>query len=103
RLPAKPCRMSSGEGLGCLSIMALQAMTNPGVQNPHCEASFSTKACCTGCNLPSCINDSTVVIGLCCASMASTEQEYTVLLSTSTVQAPHSARSQTRLAPVSSN
>src|SRR6266571_286578 len=35
--------------------------------------------------------------------MASTEQEYTVLLSISTVQAPQVPRSQTRLAPVSSN
>src|SRR6476646_11184377 len=35
--------------------------------------------------------------------MASTEQEYTALPSSSTVQAPQVPRSQTRLAPVSSN
>src|SRR6478672_12446632 len=46
---------------------------------------------------------STVVICALCASMASTEQEYTALLSISTVHAPQVPRSQTRLAPVSSN
>ena len=30
-------------GFGCLSRNALHAITKPGVQNPHCEASWSTK------------------------------------------------------------
>src|SRR5215468_8807447 len=94
--------MSSGDGLGCLSSMALQATTKPGVQNPHCEASLSTKACCKGWSLPPSISDSTVVIFFPCASIARTEQAYTALPSIKTVQAPHSARSQTRLAPVMS-
>src|SRR5271165_3624778 len=46
------------------------------------------------------VRPSMVVIFFPCASMASTEQAYTVLPSISTVQAPHTPRSQTRFAPV---
>src|SRR5271165_611318 len=46
------------------------------------------------------VRPSMVVIFFPCASMASTEQAYTVLPSINTVQAPHTPRSQTRFAPV---
>src|SRR5207244_9715573 len=44
RLPPSPFSTCSRVGCGCLSRKALQAITNPGVQNPHCCASCSTKA-----------------------------------------------------------
>jgi hypothetical protein len=37
-------------------------MIIPGVQNPHCRASWSTNACCTGCSLPSFAKPSMVVL-----------------------------------------
>src|SRR5207245_11773226 len=69
----------------------------------HRDGSLSTEDCAIGCSVPCCSNDSTVVTCLPWDSMASTEHAYTVLLLISTVQAPHSARSHTRLAPVMSN
>src|SRR5207244_13089655 len=95
RLPLSPRRMSSGVGFGCLSRKALQATTNPGVQKPHWEASLSTKACCTGCNLQFCIYASTVVIGIRWDSISSTETAEPALFSYSTVTANHSDRVHT--------
>src|SRR5262245_42562709 len=102
RLPPTPISICSAVGVGCFSSSAVQAMTKPGVQNPHCCASLSQNACWTGWSLPFCSSPSTVRIFLPCASMASVVQEYTGLPSTIIVQAPQVARSQTRLAPVMS-
>ena len=100
--PLRPWRISSGPACGFLSSTALKARTNPGVQKPHCEASLSTNACWMGLRVSPCNSDSIVVMDFPCASIARTEHAYTGLLSISTVQAPHSARSHTRLAPVMS-
>src|SRR5215467_15051604 len=98
-LPPMPCAISSSLACGCLSRNAFVATVSPGVQKPHCCASLSTKASCTGCGFPS-PKASAVTICLPCASIASVVHEYTSRSSTSTVHAPHSPRSQTRLGPV---
>ena len=43
-------RISSSVGLGISFSSAYAVSTIPGMQNPHCTALTSTKACCTGCN-----------------------------------------------------
>ena len=51
RLPHRPCSASSRVGLGFSSSRPFAAMTNPGVQYPHCCASLFQNAAETGCRL----------------------------------------------------
>ena len=80
----------------------MPATTKPGVQKPHCSASFSTKAACSGLIFSGVPSPSTVVISWPSASAASIRQEFTGSPSRSTVHAPQAPRSQTCLAPVRS-
>src|SRR5271157_2037492 len=92
--------MSSAVGFGCCSRKCVVATMNPGVQKPHCWASWSTNACITGVSASPSAKPSMVVIFFPCASIASTAQAYTVLPSINIVQAPQTPRSHTRFAPV---
>src|ERR1043166_1373881 len=103
RLPPSALRTSSTLALGCERTNAVAAVTNPGVQKPHCWASCFTKAFWTSFILSGVPMPSTVVISWPSASTASIEQEYTGRPSTSTVQAPQVPRSQTFFGPVGSS
>src|SRR5689334_22930897 len=48
KLPPSCCLICSSVGFGYRSSSAFVAMTNPGVQKPHCCASLSTNACWIG-------------------------------------------------------
>ena len=86
RLPARPCLISSSDGFGFLARNAVPATTKPGVQKPHCMASASTKACCSGESDSGVPSPSTVVISWPSASAASIRQDLTGSPSSSTVQ-----------------
>src|SRR5208282_6505378 len=62
RFPPRPPVTSSYVGLGWRFKNAVTAITNPGVQKPHCCASCSTKAAETGDSWPSAARPSIVVI-----------------------------------------
>ncbi|SPD68097.1 protein of unknown function (plasmid) [Cupriavidus taiwanensis] len=72
----------------------------PGVQKPHCSASWVTKACCIGCSVSPLAMPSMVVMWRPSCITASVRQALMRRPSTSTVQAPHWPRSQPFLAPV---
>ena len=52
-LPASAARTSCGVGCGLRSSSALALISWPDVQKPHCGASCSMNACCSGCSSPS--------------------------------------------------
>ena len=81
----------------------MPATTKPGVQKPHCSASFSTKAACSGLIFSGVPMPSTVVTSWPSASAASIRHDAIGAPSSSTVQAPQPPRSQTGLAPVRSS
>src|SRR5262245_30914564 len=72
------------------------------MQNAHWKPCSSTTPCCTARSLPvlGSASPSIVTIFLPRTVCASTEHEYRGTSSTSTVQAPHSARSQPSFVPV---
>src|SRR5262245_31318869 len=100
-LPQRAASICSGVAFGFLSNAARIETTNPGVQNPHCWASFSANAAGTGSSRPM-PSDSAVLTSAPRASIASVVHEYTVRPLSMTVQAPHVPRSHTRLQPVTS-
>ena len=72
------------------------------MQNAHWNPCSSTTACCTGCSVPSsACSPSTVCTPRPRTWCVSIEQEYCGTPSMSTVQAPHSDRSQPIFVPVS--
>src|SRR5450759_4324719 len=75
----------------------------PGVQYPHCNASCSIKAFCTGCRLPSRDSPSMVTIFLLAASLTGNMQDLTASFSRRTVHAPQKPRPQPYLVPVNPN
>ena len=66
----------------------------PGVQKPHCIASCSMKASCTGCSTSPCARPSIVVTARSPTSIASIMQEQTGAPSSQTVQAEQAPRLQ---------
>ncbi len=94
---------SSSVGLGLRARSAAQLITNPGVQNPHCMASCSTKAACTGCRWPCFAKPSIVVTSRPRTSIASIMHEQIGFPSIQTVQAQHAPVLQAILVPVRSS
>jgi hypothetical protein len=95
-------RASSRVGVGWSRRYAATVVTNPGVQNPHCSAWHSWKACCTGPIPPSgARRPSIVVIAAPSRETANSRQDRIGAPSTSTVQAPQTPCSQPTWVPVS--
>ncbi len=93
-------RISSGVGFGLERRSPSAAMICPGVQYPHCMASSLRNACWTFPSSSPFIRPSMVVISCPSASSARIRQAYRGRSSTSTVQDPHSPRSQPGFVPV---
>ena len=94
------CCTSSRVGWGFRLSRALADINCPEVQNPHCGASCSIKAFCSGSRSPEEAKPSTVVIFFPSSQTASWLHDFTVLPSTMTVQAPHSPALQPIFVPV---
>ena len=84
-------------------------MTNPGVQNPHCEACALTIELCAGCNVPSLLMMSSTLQTACpltewAIRMQLLTAVYTSSLfcscATTTVHAPQSPSAQPSLVPL---
>ena len=60
--PASSAAILASSGLVTRFSRAAVAVSQPGVQYPHCIAPCSSQACCTGCSTPSSARPSTVVI-----------------------------------------
>ena len=75
-------------------------MIIPGVQKPHCSPWHSRNASCTGCSCPSFASPSIVVTSAPSASTASTLQDFTLVPSRWTVQAPQLLVSHPMTVPV---
>src|SRR5579872_4240457 len=99
--PVMACRTSSALGCGLWFSSARALINCPEVQKPHCGPSCWMKASWSGSSLPFCASPSTVTTLRPSAHTASWLHEYTFLPSSSTVQAPHSPRSQPIFEPVS--
>src|SRR5436190_9934414 len=97
-----PCASSCRDGVGLVFRYPTVAITKPGMQNAHWKPCSATTPCCTGCSVPSAAASPSIdVIFLPRTECVSVEHEYRGTSSTSTVHAPHSARSHPSLVPVS--
>src|SRR5262245_30442293 len=76
-------------------------MIIPGVQNPHCSAWQSVKACCTGCSFPSFAMPSIVTMSALFACAASIVHDFTARPFMWIVQQPHCVVSHPMCVPVS--
>ena len=74
-------------------------MTIPGVQKPHCIASASMNACCTGWSSSPLASPSMVVTGRPTASRANVVHAHTGVPSSHTVHAEHEPRSHPTFVP----
>ena len=95
-----PSRTSSSLGSRFSRSRSQAAMIMPGVQKPHCSACLSWNACWIGCRLPSGpARPSTVSTSPPSAWTVSTEQLFTLLPFSATVQAPQLLVSQPTTVP----
>src|SRR6185312_10357667 len=100
RLPETAVLTSSSDGFWLVASSAAQLMTMPGVQKPHCMASWAMNCSWIGASLSPLASPSTVVTARVPTSSASVMHEQTGMPSRCTVQALHEPRSHTTLVPV---
>src|SRR5437868_1490900 len=93
-------RISASLGLACFSSRPTPEMIMPGVQYPHCSASSSRNASCSGCSRPSFSRLSIVRIGFSATLPTGVMQERVGCPAIKTVQAPHCPSPQPYLLPV---
>ena len=98
--PASSAAILASSGRETRLSSAAVAVSQPGVQYPHCIAPVSSQACCTGCSRPSSASPSTVVIRWPATSAAGVEHAVTARRPISTVQAPHAPSPQPSFGPV---
>ena len=77
RLPFMPAMTSSGLGSGCLRRKSYAVRIMPGVQKPHCSASWAMNASWIGCSFPSWARPSIVTTSLPSTDLIGTEQDLT--------------------------
>jgi hypothetical protein len=98
--PASSAAILASSGLLVLLSRAAVAVSQPGVQYPHCMAPISSQACCTGCRIPSSAKPSTVVTRWPATSAAGVMHDVTARRPINTVQAPHAPSPQPSFGPV---
>src|ERR1039458_7752431 len=101
RFWSMPRMICSRVGLGFFDSRPTAVSTMPGVQNPHCKASCSMNAFCTGCSAPALARPSMVTTSLSLTVFTLRKHERTGTPSSSTVQEPQCPSPQPNLVPVS--